>query len=366
MVTLAVAEPDRIPIHNLWFLLVYAWDLAAFAPNLKVKVEESPDLPHLVVGLFAAVVERRLRRSPTRHYVGRAATLPRVRGRIDVFRIVVERTLERGEVACRFEELSIDTPRNRFVRAALAVAGRMRVEAGLAHRCRNLAQRLELAGVAVVPASVHSLARETFGRNDAEDRPMVELARLVLELALPTEEAGTRGLPAPIRDEVLLRRLFERAVGGFYAYHLPKAQGWTVDAGQWLDWPQVGATDGIADLLPRMQTDIVIEAPGRRLVIDTKFTDILTRNRFGRERFKSGYLYQMYAYLGSQAHLGSMHATAEGLLLHPSLGLHVNEFVTIQNHLIRFATLDLMAETAEIERRLLDLAGARTVGKRAA
>ncbi len=102
MVTPAAAEPDRIPIRNLWFLLVYAGDLAAFAPSLKVEVEDSPDLPHLVVALFAAVVERRLRRSPTRHYVGRAATLPRVRGRIDVFRTVVERTLERGEVACRF------------------------------------------------------------------------------------------------------------------------------------------------------------------------------------------------------------------------------------------------------------------------
>lgn len=366
MVTPAAAELDRIPIRNLWFLLVYAWDLAAFAPSFKAKIDDSPDLPHLVVGLFTAVVERRLRRSPTRQYVGRAETLPRVRGRIDVFRTVVERTLEQGEVACRFEELSIDTPRHRFVRAALAVAGRMPLNAGLARRCKSLAHRLELAGVAPVQASFQSLARDTFGRNDAEDRPMVELARLVLELALPTEEAGPRGLPAPIRDEVLLRKLFERAIGGFYAYHLPKAEGWTVDPGQWLDWPQFGATDGIAALLPRMQTDIVIEVPGRRLVIDTKFTDILTRNRFGRERFKSGYLYQMYAYLSSQAHRGGAHGNSEGLLLHPSLGLHVDESVTIQGHRIRFATLDLIAETADIERCLLDLAGAFTVGERAA
>ena len=115
-----------------------------------------------------------------------------------------------------------------------------------------------------------------------------------------------------------------------------------------------------------MQTNIVIEAPGRRLVIDTKFTDILTRNRFGRERFKSGYLYQMYAYLGSQAHRGGAHGTSEGLLLYPSLGLHVDESVTIQGHRIRFATLDLITETADIERRLLDLAGAFTMGESAA
>lgn len=346
----------QIPIRNLWFLLVYAWDLGAFAKAFAATVEASPDLPHLVVALFTGIVERRLRRNLSRHYVPRAEVLTRVRGRIDVFRTTIDRTLERGEIACRFEELSIDTPRNRFVRHALTRASTLKVDRALATRCRSLASHLALAGVTGHRMTERDLRRESFVRHDGEDRLMIELARLVVALALPTQEAGSRLLPSPHRDDVALRKIFERAVGRFYAHHLRSSDGWSVRTGEWLDWPQQAATLGLAALLPRMQTDIVIERSSRRLVIDTKFTGILTSSARGTDRLRSNYLYQLYAYLRSQADRGGAHAQADGLLLHPALNLHLDEAVTIQGHRIRFATLDLMAPTAVIEARLLQLA----------
>ena len=47
-----------------------------------------------------------------------------------------------------------------------------------------------------------------------------------------------------------------------------------------------------------MQTDIELNdlGTGRRVVIDTKFTRILTAFNFRAEILRSGYLYQMYAY----------------------------------------------------------------------
>ena len=51
-----------------------------------------------------------------------------------------------------------------------------------------------------------------------------------------------------------------------------------------------------------MRTDIVLDnnATGQRIVIDTKFTAILTEGWYRKESLKSGYLYQIYAYLRSQ------------------------------------------------------------------
>jgi 5-methylcytosine-specific restriction enzyme subunit McrC len=52
---------------------------------------------------------------------------------------------------------------------------------------------------------------------------------------------------------------------------------------------------------------------------------------------------------------------ASGLLLHPSVGDMVNESVVIQNHEIRFATVDLGATAKEIRQQLLEvLEGAHT------
>ena len=199
---------------------------------------------------------------------------------------------------------------------------------------------------------------EHFGRHDAGDRFMVAAARLAFDLALPTELSGTDVLPLPDREERWVRRLFERAVGGFYEVTLSR-QGWRVSTGGRLDWQIEHRTSRkVDDILPTMKTDIVLEhgALNRRIVIDTKFTSILTRGWYRDETLRSGHLFQIYAYLRSQTGRGDPIADrAEGLLLHPSVGGNIDETAAIQGHPIRFATVDLAASSATIRRRLLSV-----------
>jgi hypothetical protein len=75
-------------------------------------------------------------------------------------------------------------------------------------------------------------------------------------------------------------------------------------------------------------TDIVLGAPdGRRLVIDTKFT---SGGRFGSDGLKSGYLYQLNAYLRSQEGLDPCWEAASGLLLYLAVGASLKEAAVIQ------------------------------------
>ena len=112
-----------------------------------------------------------------------------------------------------------------------------------------------------------------------------------------------------------------------------------------------------------MITDIVLESPdgandpeGCRLVIDTKFTGILGTGQFDNPTLKSEYIYQIYAYLRSQERQSDpLSLTASGMLLHPSVGREVDEAATIQGHRIRFATVDLTADSLTIRNRLLKL-----------
>ncbi len=55
-------------------------------------------------------------------------------------------------------------------------------------------------------------------------------------------------------------------------------------------------------ILPGMQTDIELfhSETGRLIVIDTKFNRILTGSNYRDKILRSGYLYQMYAYLRTQ------------------------------------------------------------------
>ncbi len=187
---------------------------------------------------------------------------------------------------------------------------------------------------------------------------MVTLARIVFDLVLPTEEAGDRVLTALNHDEVLVRKLFEKAVGNFYAAELDRASGWQVRQGRRLYWALGDASAGINTVLPNMKTDIILEnvSAGRRIVIDTKFASIFARTEYREAVLKSGYLYQMYAYLRSQEGGNDpLSAGAEGILLHPAIDADVDEMVTIQGHRFRFTTVNLAGSSDQILARLRTL-----------
>lgn len=347
-----------IPVRNIWWLMLYASDLGSAAHQVKLAAEDLPEeIPDLVAEILARAVEQRQRRQLSTSFLPREAVISRVRGRIDHLTTARRQLLAKGRVACCFEELSIDSPRNRFVRSALDTVARLVRNADLANRCRGLAQSLRNQGVVGAAPSRQQISQESFGRHDQADQAMLAAARLAMDLALPAEEAGPNALLDPQRCVHWLRSLYEKAIGGFYRFHLDEAQ-WVVKTGRTLNWPIAAATSGITQVFPSMRTDIVIDRRDRpqRLVIDTKFTNIFGRGWYREQSFKTGYIYQLYAYLRSQEKHDDPRAnSADGLLLHPAINGDFDESVRIQGHRMRFATVDLAASHQTICRQLMAL-----------
>ena len=349
----------KIPVRNLWLLILYASDIYKELNAANISVEENPDdIPDLVAEMLCRRVEHRIQRNLSYSYQSRDAVLSRVRGRIDLLGTERGMLLERGKIACRFDELTIDTPRNRYVRAALEAISKVVKRKDMAHWCRSLDIRLRRMGVSQVRQSRNEVSVDRFGRHDAEDKPMVTAAHLAFNLALPTESKGTRQLFSPERDNLpWLRKLFEKGVAGFYATVL-SSRCYRVRAGKILKWQISDKSSDIDNILPNMKTDIIIDNLDleHRIVIDTKFNSVVTSGWYRDETLRSGYLYQMYAYLRSQE--GSddpFDENACGLFIHPSIGEDMNEYVVIDNHKIQFATVDLGATAIDIRERLLSI-----------
>ena len=359
----------RIPVRNLWLLMLYASRLYRALPaGSRFAVEDNPDeIPDLVAEILVRSVERRLRRNLSTELDRREADLTRLRGRINVLRTERRHLLQQGRISCSFDELTTDTPRNRYVREALMFLHRMVTGNDLQRRCRIMSTALERAGVGANPSrntggnAIRS--RATAGRPNTEDRRMLAAADLAFRLKLPTEQTGEMPLPVPDRDEYWARALFEAAVGGFYDTVL-SSRGWSVRTGSRLNWQIESPTPGMEHLLPGMTTDIIIERIAvegpptpSRMVIDTKFTGMVDIGRYGKPSLRSEYIYQIYAYLRSQERPADPPSlTASGMLLHPSVGEEIDEAVTIQGHRIRFATVDLAADAPAIRSRLTSLA----------
>ena len=120
---------------------------------------------------------------------------------------------------------------------------------------------------------------------------MVAAAHLAFNLALPTESAGAKHLSLPDRETEWVRKLYENGAVGFYDVVLYD-RGWRVEAGKWIDWPTDSETSGIERILPRMQPDIVLQhsKAGRRVVIDTKFSAVVTSGWCREESLRSKYV----------------------------------------------------------------------------
>lgn len=80
-----VGRIGRIPVENLWLLMLEASDLFRDLGKAKIAVEDNPDdIPDLVAEMLCRRVEHRIQRNLSYGYQTREATLSRVRGRIDL------------------------------------------------------------------------------------------------------------------------------------------------------------------------------------------------------------------------------------------------------------------------------------------
>ncbi len=344
----------QIPLRNIWLLFLYAADLVRFKDQLKVAPESAKDLPELVARLLVHVVELRLRRNLSKGYRPNHAVLPRIRGRINILQTVTGQLLERGRIACSFEEHTMQTPRNRLVRAALDHLAFCVEDTEVVHACKSLSNAFGRLGVGQKMPSRTEMAADQIGRNETSDLLMVNLARMVFEALIPSEQEGMTNAYKADTSPHLVRRLFEKAVGNALRMYL-EPQGWQVCAGRRLSWPIASASGNILPYLPSMQTDVELthHAHKRKVVIDTKFTHIFASSQYRDEVLKSGYLYQLYTYLRTQEELVPEKGwSSEGMLLHPQVDGVFDEHIDLQGHRMRFKTINLMCSAQELEFQL--------------
>ncbi|ERS42976.1 MULTISPECIES: hypothetical protein [Corynebacterium] len=347
-------EDIYVPIRSVWMLQLYASQTFIDGHISNSSVEEAGvELPELIGTMLCDAVERRFRRELSIGFTLTERNITRVRGRINMYETARHQLLEKGLIACEFNELTINSEVNRFLRYALEYAGHILSNVGsgdAAHRCKILGQRLAQMGVPEPKTAAFPRAR----LSPADKKP-VAVAKLLLELAVPTR--GNDALPRFSRKHFTqdeLRKLFEKALFGLFHYHLSPF-GWKVSSGKRLNWNVQQAPS----YLPSMQTDIILRSPeGEITVIDAKFTHLFTENRVGNESIKSSHLYQLYAYLRSQEPFSEEWETAQGIMLYASTGQNqADETLSffLDGHPVTFAGIGLETSIREFREKALML-----------
>lgn len=335
-----------IPIRNIYYLLTYAWDFVPEGGECDVAVESSPDLVNLFAVIFARGVRRLVRRGLDRSYVECTDEVSLLRGRIDFGESTKRQSQWRARMVCTFDELSADVLHNRILRATLdcLLAAKLAPEN---RRALHLAREW-LSHIRPITLNGALFRRVQLHRNNRHYRFLLSVCELLHKTLLPSETAGITRFRNFIRDEQVMPRLFEKFVFHFARRH---SQGGNVMRAKRITWNGEAETEDARALLPRMVTDVTIDWPLRKLILDCKFYREALSEHWGRYRLDSSHLYQLHAYLTNQAVIPGWEK-CEGLLLYPAVAHRLDHRYVLAGHSVRVASVDLDRPWDEIEAEL--------------
>jgi len=343
---MATATP--IPVQNLFYLLSYAWEAHAPAPETRLAVEPCTDLANLFAVLISGGIRRLIRRDGLhRAYVPEVEEVTALRGKLVVADCLKRNTFLNGRAVCQFDELSHDVLLNQILRSTLdLLLAAADLEAD--NRSALLDCRKWLAGISPGPLTAGVFRRLQFSGHTRPYRFLIRLCELIFSSLLPNQRDGKLRFQDCFRDEARMHAVFETFVRNFAARH---AKGAKVGATT-IQWAGLSFSDEARALLPQMRTDVTIEFPTRKLILDCKYYRQAVVSNLGRSKLHSAHLYQLFAYLQNKGTEPGWEK-CEGMLLYPTVDTPLDCRYELSGHPVRVATLDLSQPWQAIHATLL-------------
>lgn len=338
-----------IPIQNVYYLLCYVWNALEQGATVDVAQDDCRSMKELFGRVLEAGATHLLKRGLDRQYVTEAVDTPRPRGKLDVSETVKRNLPVRSRVHCHVDSLSHDVLHNRLLKSTIGRVVRCEnVDRELRDRLLRVYRRLH--DVSEVPITSSAFTRVVLHRNNAHYRLPIEVCRLIHDNRLIEAFAGRSRFRDFLREERAMARLFEKFVFNFYSREQDEYRVGVERFG----WQAVTASEDDLALLPGMYTDVSLESPGRKIVLDTKFyRTTFQTTQAGREKVRSDNLYQLYAYLRNVEIRDGRRP--EGVLLYPTVDHHLHLDYDIHGYRIRVVTLNLDQDWRKIHADLLAL-----------
>ncbi|MCY1015602.1 5-methylcytosine restriction system specificity protein McrC [Pyxidicoccus sp. MSG2] len=339
-----------VPLQNVYYLLCYAWEHLDDSTATDVGALACERVEDLLAHVLSSGVTGLLRRGLDRAYVECREELRSPRGKLDLASSM-KRGLERtGRAACTFDELDSDVLHNRLLRASLVRLASAGVSPGRSRELLLAARRMR--GVMDIEPTPALFQRVQLHRNNGHYRFLLHVCELAVRCLVPDAQGKGYRFNDFRANEQEMGALFE----GFVRNFLKREQRHFRVEVETIRWKVEPVVEGTESLLPVMRTDLSLVAPGRKVIVDTKFYQSPLRvGRDGRKKLREAHLYQMLAYLKNLEGQSEREAHA-AVLLYASTGEHFDLRYRLGAYELRARSLDLDRPWQSIRAELLQLA----------
>ena len=339
---------SAIPIQNIYFLLCYAWNRLEQKEAVEIANVDCETLRDLFARVLTSGIEVLHKRGLHREYLAFQEDLSRLRGRIRLGDSIKRFTWQRGQMACEFDELNYDIVHNQILKTSLSLLARSgKLSADSRSRIRN--SDLLFREISKIQLTGGIFQRVQYHSNIQHYRFLLGICELIYNATLPLEGEGRHRFRDFLRDKKRMPALFEEFVRNFYKQH---AKEYQVGA-KIISW-NANAEAQRSPFLPQMRTDVTLESEKRKIILDCKFYENTLGGGQYDEKFYSGHLYQLLAYLRNQS-IQPGWKDVEGVLLYPAVSREICFDGMLEGHRVRVLTINLDQPWQSIHANLMDI-----------
>lgn len=274
---------------RLVHMLAVALDLEIDSGAMTALGSQRDTLLEVLISLFSRKLADALRQGMPRRYVEREDELPALRGRLNVARQFTRLAASPQRLACRFDQLSPDTPLNQIMKAAVSRLLRVSNKAENQRRLAELS--FAYADITDVPASGLRWDDVHLDRTNSRWKELITLARLLLGDRFQTSSMGKQDGFSLLFE---MNTLFEEYIGRLLKRALSGTE-FSVS----LQGGRLFCLENEADGRRVFQTrpDIIVKRGAEVVqIIDTKWKRISSRIDDVKQGVSQADVYQMMAY----------------------------------------------------------------------
>lgn len=340
-----MTEDKGILIRNVYYMLAYAFQELRQNNYAEITGEKFDNIYDLFAEILVRGISYQLKQGLYREYVSRNESMRTVKGKIDMRGTIDNKIRNIQKIACDYDELSENNVYNQIV---VSTAVLLIKHSEVKKNKKAKLKQLLLFFQNVQPIDVNTIRWNAlrFDRNNRNYRLLLYICYFIISEWVLTTENGKFQM-REFSDEHMCR-LFEKFVLSYYKKHHPDLKPCAAQ----IDW-NIETEQSTLNILPIMQTDILLTIGERTLIIDTKYYTRSMQKQFDKATIHSNNLYQIHTYVTEydEYHTGKV----DGMLLYAKTQEDIvpdGQLKRKDGNYIYFKTLDLNQDFENIKKQL--------------
>ena len=341
-----MTKDKSILIKNIYYMLVYAFTNLKQKDIKEIAGEKFDNLHNLLASILANGISNQLKQGLYREYINRIDNLTTLRGKIDMSGTIKNFVAGRKVLTCEYDELSENNLLNQILKMTSILLIR-HGEVDSKHKAALKKVMLFFNNVDEINPSSIRWSSLLLNRNNQTYRLLLNICQFILKGMLLTTDDGEYKL-MEFADDQEMCRLYEKFLLEYYRKEFPQVNAsrsqitWALD-------------DNISDMLPIMQTDIMLTQGNNVLIIDAKYYTHTTQNYHNTQKLRSDNLYQIFTYVKNKAaEFNPKPRKVSGMLLYARTDENIqpDNVYQMSGNQISVKTLDLNKDFSEIAAQL--------------